>query len=121
MFTLRCRKADIVATMFYRLFRCGRLLNRLYHRINEKPEQGLTTGVNDTSNNVSPVTTTPVITYGWCRRISTRIFVQILYCPEGILRGPGETVHDKTLSRKSRVRLPLNQIYDFYVLYFRGG
>ncbi len=33
------------------------------HGINEKPEQGLTTGVNDTSNNVSPVTTTPVIIF----------------------------------------------------------
>ncbi len=36
---------------------------RRCHRIDENPGQGLFTGVNDTSNNLSPVTTTPVIIY----------------------------------------------------------
>ncbi len=53
--------------------------------IDENPGKGLITGVNDTGNNISPVTTTPAITF------LSHEYVLDMKWPRRILRVPGET------------------------------
>jgi hypothetical protein len=64
----------------------------LCHEIYENMGEGLTTGVNDPGNNLSPVTVTPAMIYRNCQintklRISLRIFIKIKIRPNGTLRG----------------------------------
>jgi len=65
MFTLWCRLADIDAT-FSSLVSLLQAINYqwchcyCYHGVDENPGQGCKTGVNDTSDNLSPVSLTPV-------------------------------------------------------------
>jgi hypothetical protein len=67
MFTLRWRQADFVASVLSLTLAinnrwcrcCRRKSNHWCHGIDENPEQGLITGINNTGDNLLPVTTTP--------------------------------------------------------------
>ncbi len=60
-------------------------------KIDENPGKDLITGVNDTGNNLSPVTATPAITFRSYEYVRYASFCKNMKWPQGILRVPGET------------------------------
>ncbi len=78
------RQADFFASVYH----------RCHGGSDENPEQGLITGVDDTEDNLSPVTMTPGLIYiagvnDTKLQISPRIFVKIQNSPNKILRAMG--------------------------------
>ncbi len=135
-FPLRCRQADIVATVLspmsltpvinYCRCCCYRQKSHICcHGIDEnlsnhkcQPHQQIIYCQYETSNNLSRVSLTPVYSFSPVLltppaintklRISPWMFVKICNGPSGILRDPGETDSwTTTWSRKSRIRLSL--------------
>jgi hypothetical protein len=105
MIILRCRKADVYATVCYyphKLSPVSLLPVITYRRRHCQSRTRLNhPGLKDTGDNLSPVTTTPVMdTHLW---ISPRIFVKLRNVSEGILAfsgARGKLIHEKNLKTK---------------------
>ncbi len=104
MFILRCRQADVFATVCYYRRKLSRSPVSLlpvitYRRCHCQSRTRLNhPGLKDTGDNLSPVTTTPVMnTNLW---ISPRIFVKLRNGSDGIQRGPRKLIHEKNPKTK---------------------
>ncbi len=87
------------------------------HGIGENPGQGLFTGVNDTSNNLSPVTTTPVNSLSpvsttpaknticeYLGEFSKKFEISLM----GYSEAWGKLIHEKKLKSKVSCQIPFN-------------